>query len=210
MIFIKKKSPPELFIKAQKNGKHFDELNTDEKNELRESLLKEQHYICAYCMKAISNDRALVKVEHYIPQSDDFDYEMEYKNLLAVCYGNEGMAYEHQTCDTRKGDKLLKIDPQKSSDMETIYYSRDGKIHSRNDNYDAELNTVLNLNYSLLVENRKTVLDKFLKNLDKKYSGKHLKKKDWKKIEEVFCHKLYGENADPYCGIIWEYIKRKM
>ena len=39
------------------------------KDQLKESLLKEQGYLCAYCMSRISEDT--MKVEHWHPQRSD-------------------------------------------------------------------------------------------------------------------------------------------
>lgn len=172
-------------------------------------MLKEQHYICAYCMRSISNDNTKVKIEHYIPRSYDMNLEMEYNNLLAVCHGNEGMPPAHQTCDTRKGNQLLTINPQRDRDISTVYYTKGGKIHSTNDCFDEELNNILNLNYHSLVDNRQKTLIIFMRKINEKYSGKHIDKKEWKRLEHKFCDVSPGATVVPYCGIIWEYIKKK-
>ena len=42
---------------------YFDQLP---KEQIRASLLKEQHYLCAYCMRRLPNTGA-VKIEHWFP-----------------------------------------------------------------------------------------------------------------------------------------------
>ena len=60
------------------------------KEKLRTSLLEEQGYICAYCMKKLEDDFSKVKIEHYIARNEE--NQLDYNNLLAVCKGNEGEA----------------------------------------------------------------------------------------------------------------------
>lgn len=90
MIYINKTHEPNSLTEYRKTiGSSYKGLPSHTKDELRESLLKDQGYICAYCMKPIHkvND---TKVEHYIPQENA--NELDYHNLLAVCTGNEGQS----------------------------------------------------------------------------------------------------------------------
>lgn len=57
------------------------------KEEIRQSLLEEQHYLCAYCMKRIKNDGLHTTIEHWEPLSVNKDKALEYDNMLAVCDG---------------------------------------------------------------------------------------------------------------------------
>ena len=87
MILIKKNSEPRSLTEYKKTvNSSFDNLPSNVKNDIRESLLKEQGYICAYCMKRIESSD--VKIEHY--KARNSENELDYKNLLAVCKGNEG------------------------------------------------------------------------------------------------------------------------
>lgn len=139
----------------------FDGLD---KTEIRKQLLVEQKYLCAYCMCRIRNDKDL-KIEHYRARNEE--NEMDYHNLLAVYNGNQKLKGTHNkgdsrrfTCDTKKGNKPLHLNPQDRLDMETIYYDNSGVIYSRNTTYNEDLNKILNLNdqYGTLVSNRKTAL----------------------------------------------------
>ena len=62
MIYIQKKSEPDLLLKYryQMNAR-FDDMDSDVKKQLRDSLLKEQGHLCAYCMKRI-NDTKDIKI----------------------------------------------------------------------------------------------------------------------------------------------------
>lgn len=131
----------------------------------RKSLLEEQGYLCAYCMRRIREDKD-VKIEHY--HARNAQNELEYTNLLAVCTGNEILKDEKRmvnpdrfTGDTRKKNQKLHINFQSRSDMENIYYDNQGKIYSKNSDFEKDLNITLNLNdpYGFLISNRKGALD---------------------------------------------------
>ncbi|TAD96752.1 MAG: TIGR02646 family protein, partial [Bacteroidetes bacterium] len=57
--------------------------NFRDMKELRDSLLRDQKYICAYCMRRISEDD--MKIEHFRSQSTHPDLDLDYRNMLAVC-----------------------------------------------------------------------------------------------------------------------------
>src|SRR5690606_4757453 len=74
---------------------YIDTIKDDNKERypLREALLKEQGYICAYCMGYISilerneNGKPKIEVEHFKPQSKYPNLDLRYENLLGVCNG---------------------------------------------------------------------------------------------------------------------------
>ena len=83
MIYIRKrKTPAEIEEKAEKikktPGSAYEKLSLPEdtkqlrnlfnqmpKDEIRENLYKEQHGLCAYCMRRITGQRSDTKIEHY-------------------------------------------------------------------------------------------------------------------------------------------------
>ena len=77
MIHIKKSTQPKKFqeFKQQNPQAHFDDMPPDIKAILRQSLLEEQGYLCAYCMSKICDK---VKIEHYEPRNPQ--NELEYSN----------------------------------------------------------------------------------------------------------------------------------
>lgn len=95
--------------------------------------MKEQGYICAYCMCRIpvkEHDIGIprVKIEHIRSQSAaDEEYSgLDYYNMVAVCNGNAAkkMHLKYLTCDAHKGDRTLsKVNPLKPETLETIYYT---------------------------------------------------------------------------------------
>jgi uncharacterized protein (TIGR02646 family) len=97
--------------------------NFRNKNELRQSLLKEQGYICCFCMKSIDDNNETTKIAHIFPQNPTLEEDKEkvkkenldlyYKNMLAACDGGSGKPSHLQHCDTKQGNTILKN--QKSS-----------------------------------------------------------------------------------------------
>lgn len=159
MIYINKRREPVKLIQYRNSmNSKFDDMDSDVKKVLRESLLEEQKYLCAYCMSRIRDDGD-IKIEHL--KARDEDNELEYVNLLAVCKGNEGQPYRKTTCDTRKGNKSIAINPLNSDCMKTINYRNDGTIFSTDVTYDNDINDILNLNCKegYLKRNRKAALD---------------------------------------------------
>lgn len=68
---------------------------------LRGELLKEQGYICCYCMGRLDIDFS--HVEHFRPKAKFPGEDMEYGNLFASCQENWEDALEDH-CGHRKGD----------------------------------------------------------------------------------------------------------
>jgi hypothetical protein len=96
---------------------------------------------------------------------------LNYYNMLAVCSGNEqapeadGRRHKKRffTCDKKREDATLKVNPMDQATIDTIYYSSDGAIRSVDREIDHDLNTHLNLNCSFyavtLPKNRQAVLE---------------------------------------------------
>ena len=211
MLLIEKNSPPRDFTTyIQQENAHFDDMPTDVKNNLRLALMKEQGYVCAYCMGSLRADEGNknVKIEHY--RARTAGNELEYKNLLAVCKGNEGEPLNKQNCDTKKGNQVLHINPQKQADIKAISYDSNGHIFASNAEFQRDLNEVLNLNgeEGYLVENRKLTLKAFQKRVLKKLGARTATGEDWRN----FAKSIRDDNGRyiPYAGIILWYINKKL
>ncbi|GAB6168828.1 hypothetical protein JCM1393_12880 [Clostridium carnis] len=165
MLLIKKgREPNSLTIYKKQINAYYDGCN---KGDIRQALLKEQGYLCAYCMKRISEDN--MKIEHYVTQSSSDDKEaLEYNNMLGVCLGNTDIKtkYENLTCDSHRGNAQLTVNPFLKASIDLIKYSENGEIYSENSDINKDLNETLNLNcdQALLKVNRARVL-KELKNI---------------------------------------------
>ena len=133
-----------------------------------DDLLKEQGYICAYCMRKISDENT--KIEHFIGQEyiDESGNEIgkkedtNYQNMLAVCCGNycqkKLKAKERLHCDSSRSifqtkykesenkNKILStyrpklyISPLNSQQMKQIGFTRSGVIFYKELKYDDTL-----------------------------------------------------------------------
>jgi len=158
----------------------FDNLNKDD---VRASLLNEQGHICCYCMKRIpeANINPSTKIEHFKCQYNYKDDELNYKNMLLACSGNQGSPEQLQTCDTFKGNKDLSFIPtnQSRNIEELIKYKANGEIYSTDETLNEELQTVLNLNIRTLKENRRLIYEEIrnkIRNKGKKIGSKTISK----------------------------------
>ena len=161
MIYIRKRrTPAEIEEKAEKIkktlGSTYEKLSLPEdtnqlrtlfdqmpKDEIRENLYKEQHGLCAYCMRRITDQRSDTKIEHYKALSTNKETALDYQNYLGVCYGGEKEKFEktdeenHKNtgcmcCDASRGEQELTINPWNRRRMEAIgYYKKSGEIFVR-------------------------------------------------------------------------------
>lgn len=211
MIYIQKGNPPKKFqeFKQQNPQAHFDDMPPDIKAALRQSLLEEQGYLCAYCMSKI---RDKVKIEHYEPRNPQ--NELTYSNLLAVCMGNSaGNQREHQHCDTKKGNKRLHVNPQNVDHIKQISYRSDGTIYAKdNDDFNEDLNFTLNLNdeHGYLKANRKRALDVLKKKILSNFGDKVVGCVFAEKLLKTYLSKNRSGERTPYCGIIINYLTRHL
>lgn len=142
-----------------------------------EHLMSEQGRICAYCMRRIPDPKRNpgATIEHIDPQSHtDQQKALDYNNMLAVCNGNRNArSDDEKTCDARRGNRQLDINPLIGRTLESIQYRNSGRIYSEDESIDAQLNEVLNLNCLALnlINCRKQALNAMLKVLDKKHKG---------------------------------------
>ena len=160
---IKKGAEPRSLIKHRKT-EHSNYGNYDEKEDLRQALVDEQRGLCCYCMDRIRPHRNSMNIEHWQSQAHYPAKQLDYKNLLGACLGGQGQPLRLQHCDTRKRDRNLKLNPADTSHRieARVQYRPDGSIKADDADYDKQINDVLNLNFPLLKNKRKAVLDAVL------------------------------------------------
>ena len=204
MIRIIKQSAPKSLVEYKTAG-NISYEDFQSKDDIRKSLVQEQNELCAYCMGKIFADRTKMKIEHFKSQKTNPEFQLEYSNMLGCCMGNKGQSLKNQTCDTRKGDKKLLLNPSVKSDFDKmqIIYSDDGTIKSLNAEFDKEINDVLNLNTNSLKTNRKTMIDsaKLALSLKTGTRTKAVIQKIIQKFESA--HK-------PYYGAAVYYLEKKL
>jgi len=196
------------------------------KKPLREALLKEQGYLCAYCMKRINlklNNvgKPNIEVEHFKSQELNAHLDLSYGNMIGVCNGLS-LTYpqmeEMHHCDKTKGKngkmngqvKLRKLNPCSKNCEKLITYQPDGTIVSVSDDKDVlfDIKQILNLNNRALKNARRIVIEKARQKLieeraskdwSKSFLRKHLKK--WQSKNER------GEFRE-YCMVAIKFLEK--
>ena len=207
----KAKEPVSLL--AHRKNTHANYDNYSEKYDLRDSLVKEQGYICCYCMQRISPNAEKMKIEHRQAQKKYPKLQLDYQNILASCKGNDGGAkHLPRHCDTSKGEKEITINPaDKSKNCETlIKYKSNGRIYSDDLIIDRELNDILNLNTYKLVNYRKEIIDRVKQELIN-IKGKKEKwsYSDIKTNIQKYENKKNGKYS-PFCQIVIYWLKKRI
>ena len=148
-------------LTAHRRTPHGGYDNYADKAGLRRALVREQRGLCCYCMGRIRGDGVGMKVEHWRCQRRHRSQELDYRNLLGACAGGEGRPGRLQHCDTKKGDRDLRWNPAEPAHRveARLRYELDGAIRSDDAEFDDQLDRLLNLNLSVLKNNRKGVLD---------------------------------------------------
>lgn len=178
MITIEKQKQPGSLIAFKKNGgTDYLSLDKDTKKDIVDSLLEEQGYLCAYCMRRIPRHEKNgengylddhVRIEHLKDRAHNPELQLEYKNMVAVCPGFLG-SIPH--CDRSKGSRSITLSPFDSELEKSISYAtKDGGIKSENPDWNKDLTDedLLNLNHEGLKIARKNVILKLLLYLARK------------------------------------------
>lgn len=177
--------------------------------DLRESLLKEQGFICAYCMRRIptkdSNSNETSRIEHILCRQKYPERQLDYRNMVICCPGAVDGNFH---CDKSKDNSDITFDLFQQRCMDTLSYSTgDGTIRSSDDTYDREINEVLNLNHALLKRNRHRTLTGVINQLNKKDSWKRSQIRtllnEWDSKDGEGTYK-------PYNGIVVWFLKKKL
>jgi uncharacterized protein (TIGR02646 family) len=160
----KEREPKELTEYRSKSGAiyHGDASFTPVRTKICEHLLAEQSHLCAYCMQRISADT--MQVEHWHCRKNHPSEQLDYKNMLGVC------SDKTPTCDTPKKHFDLKYNPANPAHRieSHIKYAADGIISSDDQEFDQQLNKVLNLNYDYLRKNRESIVKAVDQALDQR------------------------------------------
>lgn len=138
MIYIQKEKEPDEIISWKKKFKnkhkrkpYYEDIKSQpEKQQLKESLLHEQKYLCCYCCNRITDNNS--HIEHFVPQSMRNDLSLEYSNLHASCQGEKG---DMKHCGHAKGneyDETLLISPLDEKCEERFSYLLNGEIKPGN------------------------------------------------------------------------------
>lgn len=177
--------------------------------ELRSALLKEQGYLCAYCMRRIpvrdNNSNEETRIDHVQSRKNHTSLSLDYRNMVVCCPGAMGDQFH---CDKSKGDRDMSFSVFSEQDIDTLQYSsKDGSIKSTNDIYNKEINDILNLNNPLLKKNRESTLRGVILSLNRKRSWK---RSEIRTLLEVWQSKDAKQRYKPYSGIVIYFLNRKL
>lgn len=209
MLNIQKKREPRLLTehRCHKNA-CYENMPQQVRDQLKRQLLEEQGWLCAYCMKRISATD--MKVEHVASRHEHPERQLDYSNLVACCYGDEGKSRKEQYCDTHKGQKSLSKNPAVPADRteESIQYDAEGYIYSTDPVFDKELSDVLNLNKDILRHYRKSVRQAVIEQLSLLPINS-----DKNKIHDLLSRwqKRDSRNKlNPYAGVAVYWLKKRL
>ena len=209
MIYIRKGTEPRSLTEYRNHpGATYEGYR--EKDALRDALLEEQGYICAYCMRRISKEK--MKIEHWkaqnAPDGTGAKHALEYQNMLGVCLGNQSSPHDMQTCDTYRGNAELFVDPRKEAHTQQIAYRGDGTIYSEDSRIDFDLNQRLNLNCegALLKQGRKEAIRTLQVYLEQKHVRGQWSIELLNKVKRRF-ESRQGGKYQPYIGAILFWIE---
>lgn len=208
---VKENEPQSLAVYKKIPGAYYDGYTR--KEEIRQKLLEEQGYLCAYCMRRIKSTSD-VTIEHYIPQSKlDEIMALNYKNMLGVCKLNRKCEKKNQTCDAHRGNDKLTVDPWNNNSIELIEYQQGtGIIYSKNDDVNKDLDKTLNLNCveARLPGNRKAALDSLKSFLKQRQPIGTWNVSMLRKIEQFYSSKDNEGKYKEYMGILLWYIRKRI
>ena len=213
MIEIKKgKEPQELISHRKKPYATYSNMPPDVHEIVLNSLIKEQGYICAYCMRRIpqKDKTPSVTIEHIDPQSKtDNAKALNYRNMLAVCNGNRGCGTEDgMICDAKRGNDSLYVNPLKPETLKSIRYKSDGTIFSDIEVINEDLDIRLNLNCQALglPDIRRKALQTMINRIHEEHPTGSIK---------TICAKYltyYQQQTKktPYVGILISWLEKKI
>ncbi len=176
--------------------------------ELRQSLLEEQGYICAYCMRRIpvrdTNSNETTRIDHILSRDNHPDLKLNYANMTICCPGAIDSDFH---CDKLKDENDITFDLYSTHFFTTLSYgSKTGEINCSNPTYRNEINTILNLNHRRLKANRCSALKGVIQ---------YLNRKGWT-VANIRTQLTNWDNRDgegkykEYCGIVVWYLQRKL
>ena len=208
MKYIKKTFPPTSLEKYKTIERAcYDDMPPETKDEVRNSLINEQGWLCCYCGKRIVPDHLSV-IEHLLPKGiPQFSHlQLEYGNLLCSCDGGEndrkGKTKTEkrefpQHCDDKKNNAILKITPLDNNCEEHFSYDEEGNIYGDNSEADDAIN-VLGLDCSTLTHLRQAAIEPYVK-----YEAS---KSEWLEIIEDM-KQLHNGQFRPFCFAVISYIQ---
>ncbi len=210
------------FIHAEKQAGILPKYeNFRDKDALRSSLLREQGYLCGFCMARIGTNPLTTKIAHIFPRNpieqknkervEKENLDLDYYNMLATCDGGEGLPPRQQHCDTKQGNTILTVNPadRQRNCEEMIQYTSDGQIHSGDPDICHDLQETLNLNEETLKKNRKAAYEVVIKKLSARFPHRSFTRRQLQNEIDRYSQLKNGEYA-PYCQYVIFFLQKKL
>lgn len=170
MRHIVKRGEPHALLNWKRENRHTPENLHYEgggfpREAVREALLAEQHYLCAYTLRALQNT-ADCHIEHILPQSRGIAAEtIDYSNMLA-CHpaANTKTACEygaHAKADYDPAQQAF-CSPLRAEVVRVLRFREDGEVEARSEDATATID-VLRLNHPALVHDRRAAVQGWLR-----------------------------------------------
>ena len=161
MIHIAKGREPRALVHFRLTNAHgrFDDAP---KSSIRKALLKQQRQLCCYCTRDIGGEHA-TRIEHWQSRSRFPERALDWSNLFLACDGGESRsgaaAASHLVhCDVAKGDLDITLRPNDQPQRRITYGVASGCATGTDVDAHRDVDVVLRLNASQLVEARKATL----------------------------------------------------
>ena len=179
MRYIQKNAEPQFFSAWKQNFYNmnrrqavYDDLkSTNIYMLLKESLIREQGYICCYCEKRIGVEKYFMDcdIEHFMPRHPDRRYltpseceacknaQMDYGNLMASCKGAWQDSLDH--CNHKKDNWFnfrTCVSPTEKRIESLFGFSTEGKMFPIDGNESGrDMQEHINLNSDILKKQRR-------------------------------------------------------
>lgn len=216
----KRKPGPAKLLKHRKQGGQYADLPREVKEQTRKALLEDQRFLCCYCMRSIHPEKHRVRIEHHESQSSATDRDLDWDNLLAACSGADKtrsrdeddraarrIPRDRQTCDYRKGDEPIAINPL-TSNVDAIEYLATGRLLHADERLQQDIDERLNLNAPFLMGARKSARNRLIGDLEAKLGAT----RHWTKEQLTrYLEGLRGKpRLDPFMGVLERELERQI
>jgi uncharacterized protein (TIGR02646 family) len=174
----KSPEPASLAEHRLSSGATYANLPSDTRRELQQRLCQDQGHLCAYCLSRIRAESFGLKIEHFRTQSAHSHKQLQWDNLLGVCYGgttrkkdDEGQPSAQRVplyCESLRGDKELRCNPASAGFEPELHfrYLDNGLLQGLSEDARQDLQR-LNLNHHRLQQNRKVAVHVAMTRLPK-------------------------------------------
>lgn len=183
-------------------------FNKNVKNDVYQSVLHEQGYICCYCGIRIS--RRKCHIEHYRPKSKYTHLTFAYSNLISSCQGeDEQRPTKPVHCGHKKGgwfDEELMISPLDPNCSSYFKYTGSGEILPTDnpEHQEAAETTIrmLALNINKLKKMRRKVVDGVIE------ATQDLSEEEIKELAEAYLERDGNQRYEQFWATI-DYVMRQ-